>query len=716
MTRQPYFSPDWHRVAELRPRLRPHVAIQRHRYQGRTWYVIQDHLSGRYHRFTPAAYAFVGLMDGRRRVAELWREMVDRLGDEAPSQSEVVTLLAQLHAADLLETDVAADASELQERRSRMQRRRTLQRVGNPIAFRIPLWNPDRFLRRTLPIARLLLSPFGAILWLLVVGAGLGLAMMHWDRFGAGLSDRLLSADGLLLSALVFPVLKLIHEFGHGYAARAGGAAVREMGVILIALAPIPYVDASGASAFRSKWRRAAVGAAGVIAESFVAGLAMLAWSLLEPGPARAVAVHVVLVAGVSTVLFNLNPLLRFDGYFILCDLLEIPNLGSRANRWWGWLVERHVFGADVESPPTTAWERVWFAIYAPASFVWRIVVLIGIALFVAQEYFVVGVLIALFGLALGLVWPALKALWHVATAPRIALHRGRAVGLTMGGVAASLAALLLVPAPLRTMSEGVVWLPEEAIVRAGADGFVRRLAQPPGSRVVPGMPLIEAEHPDLAAREVVLRAQLDALRAKLDSEQFADRVRAAVTREEIALKVNELAQVQERLAALRATAQTSGVFHVPRAEDLPGRFVKRGDVLGFVLPERAAHVRVVVPQADIALVRERLRGVELALPGRVWEPLPSLVLREIPAASERLPSRALAVDGGGRFAAEPAAAAELPKALERMFQFDLALPEEAAVAAFGARVMVRFEHGVEPLGLQWWRRGRQLLLARLDV
>ncbi|MDW8444854.1 MAG: hypothetical protein RML45_11705 [Acetobacteraceae bacterium] len=423
-----------------------------------------------------------------------------------------------------------------------------------------------------------------------------------------------------------------------------------------------------------------------------------------------------MLVAGVSTVLFNLNPLLRFDGYYILCDLLEIPNLGGRANRWWGWLVERHAFGADVEAPPTTPWERFWFAIYAPASFVWRIVVLVGIALFVAQEYVVVGVLLALSGLALGLVWPALKALWHVATAPRLALHRGRAVGLTLGGVAASLAALLLVPVPLRTVTEGVVWLPEEAIVRAGADGFVVGLLQPPGSWVEPGTPLVEAEHPDLRAREAVLRAQSEALAARLDSEQFADRVRAAVTREEIALMAAELAQVRERLSALRTIAQASGVFHVPRAQDLPGRFVKRGDVLGFVLPERAVHVRVVVPQADIALVRERLRAVALALPGRVWEPVPSRVLREIPAASERLPSRALAVEGGGRFAAAPAAATELPKTLERLFQFDLALPEEVAEVAFGARVAVRFELGAEPLGLQWWRRGRQLLLARLDV
>lgn len=716
MAREAYLSPEWHRVARLRPRLRSHVRIHRHRYRGRTWYVVQDHASGRYHRFSPAGYQLAGMMDGKRTVEALWKELVERLGDEAPSQTAVVNLLAQLHAADLLETDVAADPEEMSRRRGRQIRRKLFQRAGNPVALRIPLCDPDRFLRRTLPFVRPLLSPFGAALWLLVTGLGGLLAAMHWQELTANLADRVLSAEGLLLAALVFPLLKLVHELGHGYAARAGGAEVREMGVMLIALAPVPYVDASGAAAFRSKWRRAGVGAAGVIAELFLAGLAMIAWTLLEPGLLRSLCFNVMLVAGVSTVVFNLNPLLRLDGYFIACDLLEIPNLGGRANRWWGWWAERRLFGADVEEPVATAWERFWFVLYAPASFVWRMVVLFGIAFFVAEHFFVIGVLMAIAGVALGLAWPLAKALWHVGTHPRLALQRRRAMAVTFGGLAAALALLLLVPAPLRTTSEGVLWLPEEAIVRAGGDGFVREVATPPGSRVLPGTTLLRAEHPDLEAELAVQRAQLEALRARLDSEQFADRVRAAVTRQEIALKEQQIARSEERLAALTVASAAPGIFRVPRAEDLPGRYVKRGDVLGFVTPQHAALARVVVPQADIELVRQRLQAVEVVLPGRVWEPLPARLVREVPAASERLPSRALAIEGGGRFAADPAQSGENPRALERMFQFDLALPEGAIEEGFGGRVHVRFDHGAEPLGWQWWRRGRQLLLARLQL
>jgi putative peptide zinc metalloprotease protein len=485
---------------------------------------------------------------------------------------------------------------------------------------------------------------------------------------------------------------------------------------MFMALAPVPYVDGSASAAFRSKWARAGVAAGGVIVELFVAALAMVGWTLLEPGLLRALCFNVMLVAGVSTVMFNLNPLMRLDGYFILCDLLEIPNLGGRANRWWGWLAETRLFGADVEPPVATPFERFCFALYAPASFAWRIGVTVGIALFVASEFFIIGALMAIAGVALGIVLPLVKSLWHVMTSPRLSLHRGRAVGVTFGGLAAGLALLLLVPAPLRTTTEGIVWLPEEAIVRAGGNGFVRLVSAEPGAWVPRGVPLVASEDPDLAAEAAVLRTQIDALAARLDSEQFSNRVQAEVTRQEIGLKRQQLARAEERLAALEVRSGAEGTFRVPRAADLPGRWVKRGDVIGFVVQPDSDLVRVVVPQADIDLVRGRLQGVEVKLPGRVWDPMPARLVREVPAASDRLPSRALATDAGGRFAADPSAGGENPRSLERLFQFDLALPPGSLRDGYGGRVFVRFDHGMEPLGLQWWRRGRQLVLARLQL
>src|SRR5262245_59749323 len=386
-----FLSQSWHRVTELRPRLRGHVQVLRHRYRGQAWYVVQDNISGRHHRFTPAVYLFVGQMDGRRTVGELWSKVVTQLGDDAPTQDEIIHLLSQLHAADILQCDIPPDASELFERRGSHSRAILRQRFANPMAIKFPLWDPNRFLDRTVDLFRPLLGCAGALVWLAVVLAAFVVAAVNWPQLSENVTDRILASENLFLLALVFPILKILHELGHGYATKLMGGEVHELGIMMLVLAPVPYVDASDAATFRSKWHRALVGAAGMLVEVFIAALAVLVWAIIEPGTIRSIAYDVMLIAGVSTIVFNANPLLRFDGYYILCDLIEIPNLGFRSNRYWGALIQRFLFGLEGESSRSTFGERIWFLLYAPSAFVYRLVVLFGIALFVASEFFVIG-------------------------------------------------------------------------------------------------------------------------------------------------------------------------------------------------------------------------------------------------------------------------------------------------------------------------------------
>src|SRR6185503_545443 len=128
--------------------------------------------------------------------------------------------------------------------------------------------------------------------------------------------------------------------------------------IMLLVLSPVPYVDASSAWAFQDKRKRMMVGAAGIAVELFLGSLALFVWLAVEPGAVRAVAYNVMLISGVSTLLFNGNPLLRFDGYYVLADAIEIPNLGTRANRYLGYLFQRYVLGVpDAESPAQSAGE-----------------------------------------------------------------------------------------------------------------------------------------------------------------------------------------------------------------------------------------------------------------------------------------------------------------------------------------------------------------------
>ena len=244
-------SAAWHRVAGLRPRLRSHVRIHRHQYRGERWYVVEDRLSRRTHRFDASAYVVLGLMDGRRSLQEIWQAAQGRLGEHAPAQDDLIQLLAQLHAADILQSEVTPDVDELLRRSRRLAQRSLIGKVTSPLAIRIPLFDPDRLLERFAPWYRPLLGTLGAILWLAVVGWAGVAAFQHWNELTLDVADRVLAPQNLLILTLVFPFLKALHEFGHAGAVKAWGGEVHEMGIMLLVLMPVPYVDASASLAFR---------------------------------------------------------------------------------------------------------------------------------------------------------------------------------------------------------------------------------------------------------------------------------------------------------------------------------------------------------------------------------------------------------------------------------------------------------------------------------
>jgi putative peptide zinc metalloprotease protein len=468
------FSSAWYRVAALRPRLRRHAQIHRHHYRGQLWYILQDHASQRVHRFSPAAYSVIGLMDGKRTVEALWEVASARLGDDAPTQDELIQLLTHLHAADMLQCDVPPDTTELLLRYERQRRQTWQNRLLSPFYVRLPLFDPELFLQRLLPWIRPCFSGLGLLLWLLVVGTAMLLAAMHWHDLTEDIVDRVLVPHNLLLLWLVFPVLKTLHEFGHAFATKSYGGEVHEMGVMLLVFTPCPYVDASAASAFRSKWHRMMVGAAGMIVELFLASLALFVWLNVEPGVVRAMTYNVMFIAGISTVLFNGNPLLRYDGYYIFADYLEIPNLRVRARAYLRYLWERYAFGhLEAESEIATPSERRWFVCYGIAALIYRLVVFVAVSMFIANRFFFIGAVLAIGGLVAGGATPLVRLLTYLSTSPRLRGIRLRS-GLVVGCVTALVVgAVCFAPVPLRSRAEGVIWVPEGARVRATANGFV---------------------------------------------------------------------------------------------------------------------------------------------------------------------------------------------------------------------------------------------------
>ena len=711
------YSPSWYRIAELKPRLRSHAQIHRHEYRGKVWFILQDHAAGRSHRFSPAAYCFIGLMDGKHTVQQLWDAINLQAGDQAPTQDEVIRLLGQLHAADAMICDVTPDSRELFRRYKRQQRMKLKQRLWTPMAIRIPLFDPDRFLERTLPFARVVLNKYTAVVWLVVVITGIVLAGVHWSELTENIVDKALTPQNLILLWFVYPVVKALHELGHAYTTKMSGGEVHEIGIMFLVFMPVPYVDVSSAWGFREKSKRMLVDAAGIAVEMFLGALALFVWLSVEPGVVHVLAYNVMLISGVSTLLFNGNPLLRFDGYYVLADALEIPNLGARSNKYLGYLVQRYLFRVmDADSPADSRGERFWFVFYGIAAFFYRMFIMFVIILYVGGKFFTIGVALAIWALITQVIIPTGKNIAFVFKSPRLRHNRKRSIGVASLITTIVLGLLFVLPAPLWTLAEGVTWPSEKSQVRAEADGFIVKLLAKDRSQVKQDQPIIQTRDTFAQAHVKRLAAHKKQLEIQLLAARIHDRVQADILRKELNAAIEDLRRARERREDLVIRSPRDGIFIVPREQDQVGRFVRKGQVIAYVTnPDDHTTVRAAVSQDDIGLVREYVRKVDVLSAGWTVQSYSSKIAREVHGGSHLLPSAALGTAGGGLFATVPGER-DGRKTLERIFVIEISLPPEGSSEYLGARKYIRFDHGYEPLGIQAWRSLRQLFLRRFGV
>ncbi len=704
------FSPLWYRVAALKPRLRANVRVQRQRYRDDDWYLLIDEATDRTYRLNAGAYAFIGRCDGRHTAQRLWDFLSAETGDALPGQDALLRLLARLQEAGLITFDRRPDIGSVFERHQKAEQRQ--KRGGlNPLSFRVRLGDPTRVLTALRAVGNIAFHPAMLVVWLFSVGLAALVAVLNFDALATHAARVLDGGAGLWMLWWVYPPVKLIHELAHGLAVRRWGGEVREWGVTLLVLMPMPWVDASASGTFRHARQRMAVSAAGIFAELALAAIALLVWLMVEPGLVRDTALTVMFVASVSTLLVNGNPLLRFDGYYILGDALDLPNLAARSRRWWIDTLRARVLGQPPADDMILArGERRWLIFYQPASWLYRLGLCAGIALWLGDR-------VPLFGYVAG-AWFA----WQLLLSPLIALmrtlldtnmaeaHRGRARVLAV--VVVLLVPLMLfgVPVPHVTLADGVVWLPDDAQVRAASAGFVERFELNDGDAVHAGEVIVRLSDDRLMAREQELSRELEGLESELFTSLQTNPVRAGRVGEQISQIEKELARVREQIDGLTVRAARDGRLVIPRQADLAGRFLPRGDLLGMVLDAQPAQVRVVVPHADAEALAQ-LENIEVQLVDRPDTRWRAEIIGQEPAASRQLPSQALGTAGGGSLAVDPSDAEGLTL-LEPVMRVDLRLP--ALSHAFsGERVTVRFDHGEQTIAAQSWRAMHQLLLTR---
>ena len=711
------FSESWYRIAQQRVALRPHVAVRRQFFRGERWYVLHDPFNNQFYRLRPAAYDFVVRLRPDRTVDAVWNECFEADPDEAPGQEEALNLLAQLHAANLLHTSLTPDSAALFERHKKRKQREKRSVLLNVMFARVPLLDPDAFLKRCQPALKWIFSWAGFVVWAAVVLAAVKVGLDH----GAQLLDQseaVLAPGNLLWLYVGLVLVKAVHEFGHAAACRRFGGEVHTMGLMFLLFTPVPYMDATASWSFRSRWQRALVGAAGMIVELFVAALAMFVWAATGPGALHSIAYNMIFVASVSTVVFNANPLLRFDGYYILSDLLDIPNLHQRANALLRHAVEYYAFGCRKSvSPARSRQEAGWLATFAITSGIYKIAVFAAILFFLADQFLILGLLMAVICAVMWICVPVWRLGSYLATNPRLERTRSRAIGVVAATAAVLLVLLQVIPFPHRFRAPGVLQAKRHSVVVAPVSGTVAELLVADGATVAAGQPLLRLTSPELELRLAGARAQLEeteAMRRRALRRSTADLAPLA-SREETVRKLVRRLEAERDSLTVKATQP--GRWVAPSAREMPGMWVERGTVFGQLVDGSEFHFSAIVSQEDASrLFGETIQGAEVKLAGQADAALPVTARVVIPVDRRNLPSAALGWAGGGDVAVNTSNSSGT-QAAEPFFEVRATVkPTEPAQLLHGRGGKIRFELEPEPLLTQWVRRFRQLLQKRYGI
>lgn len=714
------FADMWYRVADQKPRVSVHARFVRQRHGSTVSYVIDDPAGGHFYRLSESARFFLGLLDGRRTVDEAWEACLAQLGDDAPTQKECIELLSQMQLFGLIVGDQPVAPDMIPERQARFRKQRLRQRTGNWMFFNIPLVNPEPMLRALSPYLRVMWSWPGLMVWAVTVIAAIGVFFTHTDRLGSAFNG-ILDPANLFWIGILFLFIRAVHELGHAMACKAMGGRCTEIGIMLIAmLLPLPYCDASSSWKFPETWRRVVVGLGGMLVETFFAALATFIWAYSEPGIARALAFNTMVISGVSTIIFNANPLLRYDGYYILTDLAGSPNLAQRAKLLWQYVVHKKLFGVSRARPPYVrdASEEKLLLTYHALAVPYRLFITLSILIIISSQYLGLGLVLAAFFGFVWFVWPVLKAAWFLFTSPILMGRRTRSIGVTLAIVAPLILLLTVIPLPASSALPGVVQSDGLSVVRVQTPGYVSSIVVAPGETVEPGQLLMTIENPSIEAELRAARAKLDGALATLDEASARGAGARRVAEAQLDRVRAEVADHERQLEGLTVLADKAGTFVALGApghdfENMIGRFMNKGDIIAGIVPDEQVVVRAAITDRRAGFVLPEItegdRDAEIRLRGRAWKTIPASVSRVWPAGTRDFDSAQFSALTGGEITPDPE---QTTRALESFTLIDVR-PESTEGMLPGRRARVRIELEPSTILSRVVRRVRQFVDGR---
>jgi putative peptide zinc metalloprotease protein len=541
-------------------------------------------------------------------------------------------------------------------------------------------------------------------------------------------SSDVLAPGNLILLYLSMIVIKVFHEFAHAFACKkfgqinGSGGQVHVMGVMFLVFMPLPYLDASSAWSFRKKWHRAIVGMSGVMVELFAASIAVVVWANTSTGTLHIIAYNIIFIASISTLLFNGNPLLRFDAYYVLSDLVEIPNLSQRSRNYIYFLIRKYCWKIRAaHNPAYTSGEKAWFIFYGIASTSYRIFICIRILLFLnnrlPEELFI---LVPFFAFSAIIAWvlvPLGKFIHYLATNGELARTRLRAVSSTIGFLALLIICTGIFSFPDYCRVEGIVEPVSLAIVHAESDGFITDFL-PSGHSVTPDSnSLIKAVNPKLETERKELQAELVALEAKQRIATIKEVAAAQILAEQIEALNEKIDRVDLEISSLHLQPPMPGTWVSPDIDKIKGAYLHRGEQIGFVANLDDVLIRATAGQSLAAiLVEQAHKLLEIRVKGRPDVTLKGQIEKIFPAGHEFLPSEALGYAVGGSMptlSQDPRGI----KTSEQFFEIRIRPDPDASIRLLtGQRVVARIKLRSKPLVFQWWLSVRQLFQRRFHI
>ncbi len=606
-------------IAErLRVKVRPDLIIQAQLYEGRTHYVVKDPVGLRYFRFKEEEYFLLKSLDGKRRLEEVREDYESHFRPHKITIEELARFASQLTQAGIASVDTPRQGQVLYERFRKQRFRRRLAAWTNILYIKIPVFDPDKLLTWMRPYLGWIFHPITVSATVLFWLTALLWVASHYDELQARLPEfyTFFNFYNVVYMWLALGVVKVIHEFGHGLTCKYFKGECHEMGVLFLVLSPCLYCDVSDSWLLPNKWHRVWIGFAGIYVELSMAALCTFTWWNTDPGLIHNLSLSTMFVCSVNTVLFNGNPLLRYDGYYILMDMMEIPNLRAKAARFFSSMFGKFCLGlpTDVE-PYLPRSRRTFFFTFAVASYLYRWFVSFAILWFlycflIPYKLSSVSTFLAAASLSTLLIVPSYqlgKYLWEhrrTSNVSKFRLSITASVFIVLAGL------FFFLKLPYNVKASFVTSPAKPEYVWVEVPGILRTQHVRDGDPVAPGQELAMLENPDKQDQLMELQRQIFAYTESAKALAWSPndaRRRQVQEQLKMAKGYEQQAEtVQKDINRLVLKAHRAGtVMRPPKPEQLgiflevgPAPFCQIGD-------PKKLQAWLVVDQADQELIRE---------------------------------------------------------------------------------------------------------------